>query len=94
MKTKGKGNEPQKKACKPSPNFDPLHPEKLRFESLKGDLTVDQVKRCPLFLKMVYMEEWKAGKDISWVKWVRLSSFYRQDWDDYHERIAREFVCN
>lgn len=40
------------------------------------------------------MEEWKSAKDISWVKWVGLSSFYRLDWDVCHEWIAREFVCN
>jgi hypothetical protein len=77
MKIKGKGNEPHKKVYKPSLDSHPLHPKKLRFESMKGVFIVDQVKGC--FLKLVYMEEWKAAKDISWVKWVGLSSFYRLD---------------
>jgi hypothetical protein len=79
MKTKGKGNEPHKKACKPSSDSHPLHPKKFHFESMKGVFIVDQVKGCILFLKMVYVEEWKATKDISWVKWVGLSSFYKVD---------------
>jgi hypothetical protein len=54
MKTKGKANKPHKRACKPSPDSHLRHPKKLRLESLKGVLTIDQVKGCFLFLKMVY----------------------------------------
>jgi hypothetical protein len=75
MKTKGKGNNPHKKACRPSLDFHPPDPKKLRLESLKEVLTADHVKRRFLFLKMVHMEEWKVAKDIFWVKQVRLSSF-------------------
>jgi hypothetical protein len=77
MKTKGKSNEPHKKACKPSPDFHPPHPKKPHLESLKGVLIIDQVKGRLLFLKVVHMEEWKVAKDNSWVKQVRLSSFYK-----------------
>ncbi len=94
MKTKGKSNEPHKKACKPSPDFHPPHPKKPHLESLKGVLIIDQVKGRLLFLKVVHMEEWKVAKDNSWVKQVRLSSFYKWNRYVYHEGIAKEFVCN
>jgi hypothetical protein len=57
MKTKGKGKKPHKRDYKPSLDSHPFHPKKLRLESLKGVLTIDQVKGCLLFLKMVHMEE-------------------------------------
>jgi hypothetical protein len=43
---------------------------------------------------VVHMEEWKVAKDNSWVKQVRLSSFYKWNRYVYHEGIAKEFVCN
>jgi hypothetical protein len=68
MKTMGKNNEPHKKACNPSMDFHALHPKKPRLESLKGVLTIDQVKGHLLFLKMVHIEDWKETKDNFWVK--------------------------
>jgi hypothetical protein len=63
MKTKGKGNEPQKKTCRPSPNFHPFNPKELHLESLNEVFTIDRVNGHLLFFKIVHMEEWKATKD-------------------------------
>jgi len=65
MKTKSKGIELAKKACRSSPNSHTPNLKKPCLESLKGFSLLIRLGVTSYSFKMVHMEEWKVAKDFS-----------------------------